>query len=322
MNRRAKAAGLVGGGAIVAAAVVGPCTPPGSPRQACLDPARSTVVATVADESTRWPHADQQTPGRTFDARGRTWALPGTTNVVKFYRARTGTDACLVGGTFTTTLPPDTPWETWHENTALVSQQTGTRVEGSTFAQVGDAMSFYHDAVDWEVRDVTVDMAYDDCIENDGMNSGVISGSVFSCGSAFVSATTPNAERDGTGETVVIEDVMVQMVPFRNSYNVDRWGHDQHGGFFKWADRLSPPGSWGIPPLLVVRDSMFRSDTPAAWGAEVAGGPNGLPAGTVCERVTLVGDGWDAAEMASWVSQCDDLTIGTEADWDREKAQR
>ena len=42
----------------------------------------------------------------------------------------------------------------------------------------------------------------------------------------------------------------------------------------------------------------------------------------MCERVTLVGDGWDAAEMASWVSQCDDLTIGTEADWDREKAQR
>jgi len=322
-RRRGRLAALIGSGAVVAAvATVGPCSTPNPVRQACLAPERPVLVASERDESTRWPHADHQIPGRTFDARGRTWSLPGTSNVVKFYRSRTGVDACFVGGMITTDLPIDTPWETWHDHYAFISQQPDTRVEGTTFSYVGDAMSFAHDAQDWEVRNVSVLMAYDDCVQNDGMATGLIVDSVFACGSAFVSATTSNARLNGDDDTVTIENVMVEMVAFENSFNVPRWGQWQHGGFFKWAERTPPAETWAVPPRLVIRDSMFRSDTRAVYGSKVAGGPNGLPDESVCERVTLVGDGWSVAELSSWQSQCTDLRIGTVEDWNAAMGER
>ena len=70
-----------------------------------------------------------------------------------------------------------------------------------------------------------------------------------------------------------------------------------------------------MPPQLYVHDSMFRADSPAAFGGNF-NGMLGLPPGTRCNNVTLINTArWPARDLASWTSQCTNITFGTTADW-------
>jgi hypothetical protein len=231
---------------------------------------------------------------------------------------------CLVGGTVQTDLDPEsTPWLTWHRVTAMAVQAPGVRVVGTTFRNQGDLMAFLSPAPDWSVIGVRVDggttypggYAHDDCVENDSMHSGVILDSKFDGCWTFLSAThSSEKELDGGANAVVVQDTLVRLQPYRNSFNVPRYGEGGHSGFFKWARTRSEVM---IPPSLTVTDSVFRADDPARYGGN-ENGFLGLPPGTRCERVLLIGtENWPADELASWVDQCADLRLGTLEDWDR-----
>jgi hypothetical protein len=234
-----------------------------------------------------------------------------------------GTDLCLVGGTAQTTLDPeDTPWSTWHRVTAVPVEAPRVRVVGMTFRNEGDVLAFLARADDWQVIGISVDggqalpggYAHDDCIENDAMHGGLVQDSLFDgCWTFFSATNDAEAALDGSANQVTITGSLVRLQPYRNSFNVPKYGENGHSGFFKWARTDS---DIMIPPALSVTDSVFRSDTPALYGGN-ENGFLGLPPGTHCERVTLIGtETWPADELASWQDQCTDLRLGTVADWD------
>lgn len=232
-------------------------------------------------------------------------------------------DLCLVGGTLRTGLDPEaTSWNTWHRVTALTVEKPGFTVVGTEFFNQGDLMAFVGNAGDWRVVGVRVDggdthpggYAHDDCIENDSMHSGLVADSKFDGCFAFISATHASERRVGEpGERVVIRDTLVRLQPYRNSFNVPKYGENGHSGFFKWARTDS---AIMVPPAISVSDSVFRADTPARYGGN-ENGFLGLPPGSTCERVTLVGtEAWPPDELESWRDQCTDLRLGAAADWD------
>jgi len=230
---------------------------------------------------------------------------------------------CLVGGTIRTDLDPEgTSWNTWHRVTAMAVQAPGALVVGTTFRNQGDMIAFLARASDWSVIGVRADggttypgaYAHDDCVENDAMHSGLILDSKFDGCWTFLSSTQASEkELDGGDNAVTVQDTLVRLQPYRNSFDVPKYGEGGHSGFFKWARTDSDVM---IPPSLTVIDSVFRADDPARYGGN-ENGFLGLPPGTRCERVLLVGtETWPADELASWVEQCSDLRLGTIEDWD------
>jgi hypothetical protein len=155
---------------------------------------------------------------------------------------------------------------------------------------------------------------HDDCIENDGMFEGLIVDSKFDGCNTFLSSNTGeifDVPPDGSGRTVRIERTLVRLQGYEQSFDVPKYGTNRHGGFFKFSNNPAT----GIPPKLVIRDSTFRSDDPASYGGNV-NGQLGLPPGSVCERVMLIGtESWPERDLRSWVDQCTDLTFGDASDW-------
>jgi hypothetical protein len=242
---------------------------------------------------------------------------------VRIRRGTVGEGVCFVGGSLRTNLDPEnTPWKTWHRVTAMAIEAPGFQVVGTAFRNQGDLLAFLRGADDWHVVGVRAEggselpgaYGHDDCIENDTMLSGVVEDSKFDGCFTFMSSTEASEKRlDGTGHEVVVRGSLVRLQPFRNSFNVPKYGENGHGGFFKWAP---PTSDVMIPPALSVSDSMFRSDDRARYGGNV-NGFLGLPPGTRCERVVLIGtEAWTARDLASWQDQCTDLRLGTVADWD------
>lgn len=234
-----------------------------------------------------------------------------------------GADMCLVGGTIRTTLDPEeTSWNTWHRVTAVPIEAPGATIVGMAFRNQGDVLAFLTRAADWRVVGVRVDggdelpggYAHDDCIENDAMHAGVVQDSKFDgCFTFFSSMQNSMAPVDGGANEVVITGTLVRLQPFRNSFEIPKYGENGHGGFFKW---VATDNDVVVPPKLSVTDSVFRSDTPARYGGN-ENGFLGLPNGTRCERVTLIGtESWPEEDLASWQAQCTDLRLGTVADWD------
>ena len=230
---------------------------------------------------------------------------------------------CLVGGSIRTQIEPeDTPWETWHRVSGIEVKSPRATVVGTVVRNQGDLVAFLGRADDWSVVGVAAEggsgwsgaYIHDDCIENDSFLSGRIVDSKFDGCFSFLSATHESvAALDGSDDLVEVRSTLVRLQPYRNSFNVPKYGENGHGGFFKWAHT---DGDVMIPPSLTVTDSMFRADDPARYGGN-ENGFLGLPDGTRCERVTLIGtETWPADDLASWQEQCRDLRYGTIADWD------
>ncbi|MGZ4709813.1 MAG: hypothetical protein ACXWBN_13840, partial [Acidimicrobiales bacterium] len=128
----------------------------------------------------------------------------------------------------------------------------------------------------------------------------------------FMSAIDTSTFTNGGRNHVEVRNTMVWLRPYSNSYSTDKYGFDHHGGFFKWA---SYPATEGVAPKLSVHDSTFRADDPAVYGGN-SNGFLGLPAGTSCDNVTLINtQSWPAKDLASWTSQCTNLTLATTSTW-------
>jgi hypothetical protein len=310
------------------------CTPRDTATSSCLGGSRPIVVV-QAPTYERWPGGLFQLADNTaIDARGRVFDnsvldSDGYGLAVKLDDV-TGSrnNLCFVGGSISTTIDPEnTPWTTWHRVTGMTVVTADAHIVGTSFSDEGDGISFASTATNWSVVGVAAVGAtgspgayiHDDCIQNDGMNSGLIDDSLFDGCMDFLSSIwgSTGTPADGSANTVEVSNTLVRLQPYYNSYDTAKYGFDQHGGFFKWA---MVPATDGVPPQLYVHDSVFRSDTPAHYSGNLNGWL-ALPPNTRCDNVTLVGtSAWPLSDIASWTSQCTNLTFGTTSTWDTDVA--
>jgi hypothetical protein len=313
--------------ASLAAAMVA-CTPADIARFECLNGDRPVYDVPAGHEVPFPATTTVLANGTAIDARGQSFVdntLDGSgfAHGMKFH-TRTGSrdNLCLVGGVIETTAfdPDATPWATWHRMAGLIVEVHNFTVIGTTIRNHGDGIAFVN-AKNWKVIGVRVDgganlsggYVHDDCIENDAMQQGLVEDSKFDGCNTFMSSDSGVIAR---GTTVEIRDTLVRLQPYRNSFNVPKYGENKHGGFFKFANPLYT----GTPPQLVVRDSTFRADQKGSYSGNV-NGFLGLPPGTVCDNVTLIGtEVWKPSDLASWTSQCTNLHLGTVADWNARTA--
>jgi hypothetical protein len=320
---------------LVLMGTVAACTPRDVALEYCRDGTRP-ILEVPEPHSVPWPAPSRFIEnGTTIESVDRVWLHdePSSTGHrvgVKIHRPDEGgtqrMDLCFIGGRFQTTLDPEsTPWTTWHDTYAFVQENADATVVGVRLFNTGDGITFTHRANRWRVVAARADgfasypgaYIHDDCVENDDMFEGVILDSKFDGCHVFLSS---NAGRilpdppDGTGRTVRVERTLVRLQAYEQSFDPARYGTNRHGGFFKFSGQPE----WGTPPQLVVRSSTFRSDEPALYGGN-ANGHLGLPPGSICEDVMLVGaDTWPEPDLRSWIDQCDGLTFGTVADWNRQ----
>lgn len=304
------------------------CSPRSVAAARCLDGSR-TIVDVPADPELTYPKRPLFGNGAAADARGSVFPSGATsTPGMKFHNGVTGADVCVVGGLFTAAYESEnTPWETWHGHTATVVAEPRVTLIGLRYFNVGDAVSFYAAADDWTVIGMQLDAlmggtkggyVHDDCIENDGMNSGLVSGAKLDGCHIFLSASS--SSNDGRGEVVEVADTLVRLRPYRNSYNTAKYGFRAQGGFFKWGANA---------PQLYVHDSIFRSDQRGSYGGNV-NGFLALPPGSRCHDVTLVAQGgwgsdpnnptnpaWQQRDIDSWRSQCTNLRFAAGPAWNK-----
>lgn len=325
MKRTSVALLLVG--VVLAASVA--CTPRDVEQYVCLEDGRP-VYDVPTDHLTPWPPSVLLLEnGTAIDARGEEFDNSPLTPTgfglgVKFHeRPGSRDDLCMVGGTIGTSFDPeDTSWDTWHRITALTVEIDNFTVIGTRFVNQGDMIAFVG-AQNWKVIGVRADgmgqlpgaYIHDDCIENDGMASGLIDDVKLDGCNTFLSSSSG---ANGTGNTVEVRNSLVRLQPYRNSFNVPKYGENKHGGFFKWSNPLQ---GLGIPPALTVSNSTFRADQRGSYSGN-ANGFLGLPPGTECDNVMLIGsEVWKPSDLASWQDQCTNLTYGTIADWDARTAE-
>lgn len=338
------------------------CTARDAAVDLCLDnPARPPVI--VKSGSTSWPGNNPVPDDSPVDLRAfARVALNLGMKIEVNSTNHTRDNLCLVGGTFSTAHDEEeTPWERpanqqsdphWHSNWGVVANSPNVQLIGQTVRNVGDAFGFHEPtAINWKIVGARVDggteypagaFIHDDCVENDTMQTGQIIDSKFDGCHVFLSAMHgwgPLPRPDGSANTISVVDTLVRLQPMKNSYCPvidptigcqNGYGYWQHGGFFKYANSTAgDPQGDGQPPALSVTRSIFRVDQPAAYGGN-SNGKLGLPPGTACDNVVLVG--WEhlnTTERNSWIAACGavgenidengtpNFQVGTTADWDQ-----
>jgi hypothetical protein len=165
---------------------------------------------------------------------------------------------CVSGGTFIGTWPRDTSWKQMHGTSAIVLDGPRATVEDVTVRGYGDSIRMMENAGHFVVRRVHLSFSRDDCIENDWLLTGTVTGSLLDgCYNAF-SARSYEDVPDGDDHIWTIRSSLVRLEPMPRTY------HDEEpipgtAGFFKWDEH---------GPRLVLEDNVFRADQ--------AAGPVGL----------------------------------------------
>lgn len=160
---------------------------------------------------------------------------------------------CVSGGTFIGTWPRDTSWNHMHGTGAIVLDGPRATVEDVTVHGYGDSIRMMENAGHFVVRRVHLSFSRDDCIENDWLLTGTVTGSLLDgCYNAF-SARSYKDVPDGDDHVWTIRSSLVRLEPMPRTY------HDEEpipgtAGFFKWDDH---------GPRLVLEDNVFRADQDA-----------------------------------------------------------
>jgi hypothetical protein len=120
-------------------------------------------------------------PNRTIDARTAYWSSADTYPVElrDFTSGRQWPNVCWVGGNITTPYPDTDPWSRWHGRTAMFVLEPLPKIVDTTVSDTGDAFSFQSGATNWSMSGVHASDVHDDCVENDGMNAGIVYDSLF-----------------------------------------------------------------------------------------------------------------------------------------------
>ena len=160
---------------------------------------------------------------------------------------------CLSGGTFIGTWPRDTSWKHMHGTGAIVLDGPRATVEDVTVRGYGDSIRMLENASHFVVRRVHLSFSRDDCVENDWLHSGTVTGSLLDgCYNAF-SARSYQDVPDGDDNLWTIRSSLVRLQPMPRTYHDDK-PIPGTAGFFKWDDH---------GPELVLKDNVFRADQDA-----------------------------------------------------------
>ncbi|MGZ4710704.1 MAG: hypothetical protein ACXWBN_18365 [Acidimicrobiales bacterium] len=304
---------------LVAALVA--CTPRDDAAQSCLTGSAHYYDIPDNHATDRWPQSGV-TPtlanGTGIDARSQAWDTGTATTATAIKLATVAgsrANLCFVGGSVRSDLDPvNEPWSTFHNPVNGVEiQTTGFHLIATRGYDVGDFVTFTSTATNWQLIGVQADdpansltdgaSIHDDCVENDNMQAGLVSDSLFDGCHTFMSSRygSSNTPPDGSANTVEISNTLIRLQDMHQSYKPDKYGFDHNGGWFKW-----PVGAGdGVPPHLNIHDSVFRAGkVPASYGNLE------LPAGTTCNNVTIVwlGGGTTFPGQSTW-SGCTNLTV-------------
>lgn len=260
-----KASGVV---VVLALLALTACVTTESATNDCLE--RPSVISASGWTHRQFPAGHLVTPdGSALDARGETWAIeyPYAVTIQSSTKGGQRNDLCMVGGHVTSLHPhATTPWSTWHGTSALTVQRPDFQALQMSMDNVGDGARFTAAATDWAMRGVHMQRAHDDCVENDGMNSGIIDDSLFDGCYVFYSARgSSGSTADGSDDVVTITDSLVRLETMPFIYDNSGPGH---GPFWK----LSANPDRGRSPQMVIRDTVFRADAVPYNGSLTLGG--------------------------------------------------
>jgi hypothetical protein len=224
----------------VAASLRGPTTCEPADYRSTIKVAGGRSFGLTHDDVSRWTlvsAADATWRGRTHYAI----ELSGDSRV------------CLSGGTFIGTWPRDTSWKHMHGTGAIVLDGPRATVEDVTVRGYGDSIRMMENAGHFVVRRVHLSFSRDDCIENDWLLSGTVTGSLLDgCYNAF-SARSYQDVPDGDDHVWTIRSSLVRLEPMPRTYHDDK-PIPGTAGFFKWDKH---------GPQLVLKDNVFRADQDA-----------------------------------------------------------
>lgn len=311
------------------------CTPRDLATSDCLSNANRPAPIVIGTSGGAWPTPEgllipNDTP---IDARGVVRVGSGTGVTFKLNNiVGSRNNVCIVGGSFTSDNNVLESWTgTWHHQYGFRVEAPNSTIIGVELRNLGDGIDYrYATATNWKVIGVRADnggdathtggaFIHDDCVQNDTMQSGLITDSKFDgCASFLSSIHDPSSNPiDGSGNTVTVEGSLVRLMDMPGTYEGGSVPPGKHGGFFKFATAaVATPEDDGTPPHLVLRDSMFRSDERAYFGG-AEGNFLGLPLNTVCDNVVVVGwDSWQQRDRDSWVQECGPVGVVTPGDDD------
>lgn len=178
-----------------------------------------------------------------------------------------GSNSCWYGGRFFGTWDdrsPDVTWENpYHHSAGMVIRANNFMVEGLRVDNQGDGISMEKHAKDFRIKNVYLSNIHDDCIQNDGFNSGVVEGSLFDGCYAGFSAASKNG--NGSANTWKIENNLLRMKPFHTIYKPEKYVArgckiPSHTTLFKgWTSQN--PG-----PKVILKNNIFRADEKSCIG--------------------------------------------------------
>ena len=227
----------------------------------CLDRAHVTVLSGSEGRVDGSPfHFAANTA---IDARSAHWGQANTYQLLlRDAGPRTRPNPCLVGGTITTPYPDTDSWTRWHGRAGLEVDEATPQIIGTTISREGDGIQLSRNASNWTIVGVHLSDVHDDCIEDDGMQSGLVTDSLFDGCYDFLSAQGFGGYTyDGTGHRVTIENSLVRLGDFAS---VSQGTSPGHAFFFKWGQDppgLVPSNTTGHGPDLTIDDTIFMADS-------------------------------------------------------------
>ena len=270
----------------------GPTPPPIA--SDCLQ--RSATAVVTGAQSDRYAPSFDTTA--VVDARNAGWTQvdPWPVSITG------GAPVCWVGGTIVGTYPTDTPWAVFHHTGAFNIANPNSVVEGVRVHDYGDAINLRDGAANWSVRGAHTTFIHDDCLQDDYLNSGVITDSLFD-GCYVGISTRPSASNttsDGHANALVLDNSLLRLEPMPTVYKGPAPGT---GGFFKWDTDAHRS------PKLVLHNDVLRADQLPNHGSLAP--PAGYSVACSGNTIVWLGDG-PFPEADAWRAACPDTRIVTD----------
>lgn len=176
-----------------------------------------------------------------------------------------GSGSCFRGGEILGQWPPATGWAAMHNAYALrVKDIPDFAVEDARAFDFGDGASLETVSSRWTMRRVHFKYMRDDCVQNDGLNSGVIDSSLFEGCYVGLSARSLNKAKVGSDNLLVVQNSLFWLQDMDQGYPGP--GHGGHGAFFKWSAH---------GPKVSLFNNVFRVDGRSRLGNQTLGPPKG-----------------------------------------------
>jgi hypothetical protein len=210
-------------------------------------------------------------------------------------------DACVVGASVIGTRPDWDPWTLWHYRAGIRFSQPRFAVLGVHVYDTGDGIKPKDGgagaAQDFTIAGSWVELAHDDCVENDYVHSGVVRDNLFD-GCYVLFSDRPSSshpELDGHGNVLTISGNVAALRPMRSVYKGPSPGT---GGFFKWSGQA--------PSVVLTGNVLMASQPPNHGSLDPPPGP------LVCSHNVIVWGGTGPfPAAAAWRARCPDTEITT-----------